>query len=166
MPQRFCQRATSHSGCDQPSAGCVIFNSARSFWVSSCFAQIAAQNGVHKTGLGAKTVLLGQFDGFMDGGVVGNPVEPENLVKAEPQQILQGRFLFPPVGFPGDEPVERGLPAHDAVSDFLAKAAVGGRKRRAVQRGFEQILNESAARAPLLQNARRDLSWFLSAHQF
>jgi hypothetical protein len=35
-----------------------------------------------------------------------------------------------------------------------------------LERGFEQILNESAARAPLLQNARRDLSWFLSAHQF
>jgi len=33
--------------------------------------------------LGAKTVLFGEFDGFVDGGVVGNPVEPENLVKAE-----------------------------------------------------------------------------------
>ena len=129
-------------------------------------AQITAQHSVHKTGLGAETVLFGQLDGFVDGGVIGNPVEPKNLVEAEPQQILQGRFLFPPVGFAGDEPVERSLPAHDAIGDFLAKAAVGGRKCRALERGFEQILNKSAARAPLLQNARRDLSWFLSAHQF
>ena len=34
-PQRFCQRATSHSGCDQPRAGWEIFRSASSFRVAS-----------------------------------------------------------------------------------------------------------------------------------
>src|SRR5208282_6555284 len=98
-------------------------------------AQVAAQNSVHKTGLGAETVLFGEFDGFVDGSVVGNPVEPKNLVEAEPQQVLQGGLLFAPICFSGDEPVEGRLPAHDAVHDFLAKRTVGGRKLRAMQRG-------------------------------
>jgi hypothetical protein len=34
-----------------------------------------------------------------------------------------------------------------------------------MQRGFEQIFNEFAPGASLLQNPRRDLSWFLAAHQ-
>ena len=141
------------------------FEFAEQFFGRVSFAQIAAQNGVHKTGLGAKTTLLGQFDCFIDSRVVGDAVEPEDLVEAEPQQILQGRFLFPPVGFAGDEPVQCCLPADDAVRDFLAKAAVGGRKLCAGKCFFEQIFNEFAPNAPLLQNARRDLSWFLAAHQ-
>jgi len=54
--------ATSHSGCDQPSAGCEIFNPASSFFCFVLLAQIAAQDGVYKTSLRAKTVRFGQFD--------------------------------------------------------------------------------------------------------
>ena len=76
----------------------------------------------------------------------GNAVEPENLVEAEAQQILQARaFVRVRRGLAGDEPVERGLPADDAADEFVAQAAVGGRKPRGGQRDFQQILRKFAA---------------------
>ncbi len=91
-------------------------------------AKTAAQHGVHEARLRAKAVPFGQFDRFVDGGVIGDAAEPENLVEAEPQQNLERGFLRATGGLARDEPVERGLPAHDSVSQFLAKSAVGGRK--------------------------------------
>src|ERR1039458_9097765 len=127
-------------------------------------AQVAAQNGVHKSGLRAETVLFALVGLWVNSRWVGSPVERENWVEAEPQQVLQAGFLFAPICFSSDEPVECRLPAHDAIHDFLAKRAVGGRKLRAMQRGFEQIFNEFAPGASLLQNAHRDFSWFLFVH--
>ena len=97
---------------------------------------------------GPKPLLLGQFDGFVHGGVVGDAVEPENLVKAEAQQVLQRRLLRAAGGLAGDQPIQRRLPADDAIDQFLAQAAVGGRKPRSGQRVFEQVLDEIPARAP------------------
>ena len=126
------------------------FQIGQKFSGGAGFAQIAAQDGVHKSGLRPEAVLSGQFDGFVHGGMAGNTVEPENLVETEPQEILQGGFLFASAGFEGDKPVERGLPADGAIHDFLAKRAVGGRKLRSRQRVFQQILGKSAIGAPLL----------------
>ena len=100
------------------------FQVGQKFFGLVSFAQIATQNGVYKSSLRTKAALFGEFDRFVDGGVVGNPVEPENLVEAEAQQILERGFLFAPVGFSHNEPVERGLPAHDAINNFLAKPTV------------------------------------------
>ena len=52
-------------------------------------AQVAAQDGIDESRLGVKAALPGQLDGFVDGGMVGDAIEPEDLVKAEPQQVLQ-----------------------------------------------------------------------------
>ena len=89
-------------------------------------AQETAQDGVHKAGLGPKAIALGQLDRLVNGGVVGDAVEPENLVEPEAQQVLQARFLWPALGFSRDEPVERGLPAHDPQHEFMAQPAIGG----------------------------------------
>ncbi|MEY2467109.1 MAG: hypothetical protein QOD03_1630, partial [Verrucomicrobiota bacterium] len=50
-------------------------------------------DGVHKPGLRAKAAAFGLLNGFVDGGVIGNAVEPKNLIKAEAQEILQANFL-------------------------------------------------------------------------
>jgi len=101
----------------------------------------------------------------MDGGVVGNAVEPENLVEAEPQQVLQAGVLFAPIGFLRDEPVERGLPADGAADEFVAEAAIHGRKPRGGERIVEQVFGEFTAGFALLQNVRRNLSWILFVQQ-
>ena len=129
-------------------------------------AQITAQYGVDETGLMAVTGTFGLLDGFMDGGVRWDTVEPENLVEAEAQQIFQRRpLLARGVGFAGDKPVERGLPAHDAADEFVTKAAVGGRKARGGKRSFEQIFSEFTAGQALRENSRRNLSWILVVQQ-
>jgi hypothetical protein len=100
------------------------FQIGQEFFSLARFTQVAAQNGVHKTGLRAEAALLGEFHGFVDGGMVGNAVEPENLVEAEAQQVLEHVLLFASVGFSQDEPVECGLPADDAIDNFLAQPAI------------------------------------------
>ena len=82
--------------------------------------QESAQNSVHETGLGPIARALGHLDGLVNGGMVGDAIKPENLIEPQAQQILQARFLRPALSFKGDEPVERGLPAHDAEDEFMA----------------------------------------------
>jgi len=90
-------------------------------------------------------------------------IEPEDLVQPQPQEILERRLLDAAVRFAGDEPIQRCLPAHDAINQFLTEVAIGGRKARSGQGRFEQIFNESAPFPPL-QNTQRYLSWFFTAH--
>ena len=81
-----------------------------------------------------------------DGGVRRNAVEPKNLVEAEAQKIPQRRAQFARgVGLAGDEGVEGFLPADDAADEFVAEAAVNGRKSGGGERGFEQMLGEFVA---------------------
>ena len=99
-----------------------------------------------------------------DGGVRRNPVQPENLVEAEPQQVLQAGFLFASAGFPRDEPVERRLPADDTINEFLAQPAVGGRRSRARQRTLGLIkangVDQTGANFPVCGSRTR--SWPLA----
>ena len=126
------------------------------------FAQITAEDGVDESGLRTKACLFGLLDGFIDGGVAGNAVQPENLVEPEPQEILQHGFLSAAGGgFAGDQPIQRGLPADDAVDEFLAKAAINRGQVSVSQRGFEDILHEIRTGGPALQNLGSNLSWFL-----
>ena len=126
-------------------------------------AQEAAEEGVDESGLGAEAGFLGQLNGFVDSGMVGDAVEPENLVKPEAQEVLEHRVLGAPVGFPRDEPVEGGLPADDAVNKLLAEVPVGSRKARLGQRGLEDVFDKIPARAPV-QDTDCNFSGFLDAH--
>lgn len=128
-------------------------------------AQVTAQEGVDEAGLGAEAEAFGDFHGFMDGGVSGDFIQPENLVKAEAQQVLQGGLLLAAIGFALDEPVEGGLPADGAIDDFLAQAAVGGGQGGISQLAIQEGLGEHAGGA-FSENLRRDLSWILAVHQF
>jgi hypothetical protein len=87
-------------------------------------AQAAAEDGVDETGLGAEPAAFCQFDGGMDGGVIWNAVQPEELVEAQAQEILQAGFLGPAGGSAGDQPVQRGLPANRAEQELAAEGAV------------------------------------------
>ena len=51
--------------------------------------QAAAQPGIDKAGLRTEPALFGQLNRLMHGGMVGDAIEPENLVKTEPQEVLQ-----------------------------------------------------------------------------
>ena len=53
----------------------------------------------------------------------------ENQMQAQPkaQERLQERLLRSALSFGGDQPIERGLPADNAVGEFLDKTPVGGR---------------------------------------
>lgn len=62
----------------------------------------------------------------MNGGVVGDAVKEEDLVEAEAEEDLDGRFLSAILGFSVDEPVEGGFPADDAEGKFLQECPVEG----------------------------------------
>ena len=86
----------------------------------------APEHRVDETALPAKASLAGQLHGFVDCGMVRDAVEPKDLVEPEAQEVLQARVLGAAVCSGGDEPVQCGLPPHDAVNQFLAQASVGG----------------------------------------
>ena len=109
------------------------------------FAQVAAQDGVDEAGLRNVAGALGLLDGFMDGGVRRDAVEPENLVEAESQQVDERRArLAAGRGLAGDKPVECGLPADNATDEFMAKPTVGGREPCIGQRNFQKIFRKFA----------------------
>ena len=66
------------------------------------FAEITAQDGVDETCLRTEAEHPGQFDGFVDGGMIGNACEPEQLIQSKAQQNLQPQFLGSARGFPGE----------------------------------------------------------------
>jgi hypothetical protein len=118
----------------------VVFNSASKPARFVGFAQVTAQDGVDEARLGAVTAAFGLLDGFVDGGVIRDAIQPENLVEPEPQQVLQAGLLFAPGRLAVNQPVERGLPAHDAKNEFLREAAIGGGKPCGREGTFEQSL--------------------------
>jgi len=126
-------------------------------------AQVAAQDSVNEPRLQVEAALPGQLDGFVNGGVVGDAIEPKDLVKAEPQEVLQDWLLGARVGFAGDQPIKGGLPADDAIGQLLTQVAVGDRKVCSGQFRFEPVFHEIPARAPL-EDAHCNFSWFFVAH--
>jgi len=112
--------------------------------------------------LGGKTGVFGEFHGFVDGGVRGDAVEPEDLVEAQAQEVLEGGFGLGPGGFPGDQAVERGLPADDAANELVAEPAVGGGQARGGEGHFEQIFGEFTAGEALGEHSGCNLSWIFA----
>ena len=92
--------------------------------------------------------MFGQLNRLMHGGMVGDAIEPENLVKPKPQQILQSRFLRPALRPPRHQPIQRRLPADHAINQLLAQMPVGGRKPARGEGGLEQIFRKLTGLAP------------------
>ena len=88
-------------------------------------AQVTPQQRVDESRLWAKTALPGQFHRFIDRRVIGNPPQPEDLVKAEPEEVLKGWFLGSVLGFLTDEPIQRQRPTNNAANKFLTQTTVG-----------------------------------------
>ena len=66
--------------------------------------------------------------------------------------------------FARNEPVEGGLPADDAIDEFLAQTAIRSGQGLGRERVIEEVFDVVAARATVLQELRRNLSWFLPRH--
>src|ERR1035438_9453507 len=90
-------------------------------------AQVAAQNGIDEPCLGIVAALSGQLNGLVNGGMSGDAIEPKDLVKTQAQEVLQYGLLRASVCLAIDQPIQRRLPADDAIDQFLAEVAVGGR---------------------------------------
>src|SRR5206468_8903016 len=97
--------------------------------------------------LRAEAGMPGQLNSFMDGSMIGNALEPKDLVEPQSQQILQPWLLLAPPRLLFDQPVERSPPAHNAINQFLAEAPIGGRQPGAAQGNFEEIFDEFTPRA-------------------
>ena len=61
-------------------------------------AQPAAQKGVDEARLGVAAHLLGEGDRLVDGGMVGDSLQPEQLVESQAQDHQHGLLLFSTVG--------------------------------------------------------------------
>jgi hypothetical protein len=55
-------------------------------------AQVAAQDGIHETGLGLQSFALGNLHRFIDRGMIGDAIQPKNLIQAKAQQDLEQGF--------------------------------------------------------------------------
>ncbi len=148
----------------ETKAGIVGFKRGEKFDGRRTFAGVAAQEGVDEAGLGAEAEAAGEFDGFMNGGVVGDATEPEHLIEAKPEKDLEGEFLRATGGLAGDEPVERALPADGAVNEFLAETAIGGRQAGTGQGDIEQAFDVVRAHRVLHEQLGGDLPWIPFCH--
>src|SRR5260370_1227876 len=83
------------------------------------FTQITPENSIDKPRLCTQAIALGKLDRFINRSMIWNPIQPENLVKSQSQQILQMRFWRRIPGLSGNQPIQRGLPPHDAIYQFL-----------------------------------------------
>ena len=100
----------------------------------------------------------------MHGGVVRNPIQPEELIKSESEENLEQRPLGAPIGFAGDEPVESTLPADNAKGQLLHQAAIRRRKSSFTELQLQQIFEPSRSIRVPLQQTRGNFSWFLQRH--
>jgi len=95
-------------------------------------AQITSEQCIDEPGLAVESVAFCQLDTLMNGRMVGNALQPEDLVEAQAQDVLNDRELSTNGGYvacsvpglPADQPIERRLPPHHAIDEFLAKAPV------------------------------------------
>ena len=87
-------------------------------------AEEAPQHGIDETGLAEASLGLGQADTLINDGVLGDAVEEENLVQAEPENLPHGRFLFSAFGGALDQPVKQPPPSNAAGDEFSAESGV------------------------------------------
>jgi hypothetical protein len=75
--------------------------------------------------LRAEAAAFRNLDHLIHRRVIGDAREPENLIECEPQYDLQRGLLRSARCLPHDEPVERGLPAHNAIDKLLQQSTIG-----------------------------------------
>jgi len=127
------------------------------------FSEITSQHGIDESSLGTKPVSLCQFYGDIHSGMTRNSIQPEDLVKAHAQQVLQEDLLRAVTRLAGNEPIQSGLPTHNTINQFLAKAPIGGRQLRLSQSSLKQVFGMFlVAAAP--KHVDRNFSWFFPAH--
>ena len=90
--------------------------------------QVTAQHRIDEPRLRAEAGMFGQFDGFMDRGMIGDSLEPEDLVQTQSEEILQPGLLRARAGFSPDQPIQRRPPANHPIHQFLAQPPVRGRQ--------------------------------------
>src|SRR5262245_40886460 len=100
----------------------------------------------------------------MNGGMVRHAVEPEELVEPDAQKNLQRTFLRAAGRLARDEPVERGLPAHNAECDLLSQSAIDRRQRRPAGHVVEEVFQPASSIRVLSQDTNGNFSWFFGAH--
>jgi hypothetical protein len=113
--------------------------------------------------------LVGEVDGFVDGGVIGDAVEEEELVKAQAEKGAHAVLLGAAGGFAIDQPVEGGLLSDDTEDEFLAEAAVDGFQLGQV--AGKDFVDESGAVLGTAEDvaghfSAGNFSWFSLAHAF
>ena len=128
------------------------------------FAQVASQDGVDEPGLRSEAVAPGQFDGFIDGRMIGNAIEPKHLVKPKTQKDLQERLLRAARSFGRDQPIKRSLPTNHAKGEFLYEAAVRRQEYLSGQLIFEDFLDELLPDRMPLEHGNGNFSWFFATH--
>jgi hypothetical protein len=124
-------------------------------------AGVMAEDGVDKTGLGAEVEGVSGLDGFVDGGVWGDAVEPEELVETEAEEDADGGGGFVLAGLAIDEPIEGGTPAEGAGADLVDEGTIGGWEAVFGEGTIEHILEETAGRSVGEENTSGNFSWFL-----
>ncbi len=95
--------------------------------------------------------------------MIGNPFEPKDLVEPEAQEILQRWFLLAARRLAVDQPIECGLPAHDAIDQLLAETPVGSAQARHGQGRFQDLFYKPIP-ASLPEGGQCNFSWFFAAH--
>ncbi len=128
------------------------------------FPEVSTEDRVHKTRLGAASKLFGKFHGFMDCGVIWNPIKPEELVEPQSQQRRQRRLLSSGLGLAGDQPIQCPLPADGPVRQFQNQASILGPGRRSAERGSHDIFDIFPAIRMFDERADGNFSWFLMRH--
>ncbi len=87
-------------------------------------AGITAQDGIDEARLRSKAKVLGQLHCFMNGGMVGDSIQPKHLIKPQLQQNAQVILLGAPFGFAGNQPIQGDLPPGNAINQFLAQPPI------------------------------------------
>jgi len=125
----------------------------------------ATQHGVHQAGTLASRHQLGDLDGGLDGRVRRHAGQPEQLVGADPQQVLQIFGRATPVARHErrQPPIELVARPQDARGDLVRQAAV--RVVEPVDRGGERRI-ERPALADLPQDLQSGTSgWGARGHR-
>jgi transcription elongation GreA/GreB family factor len=100
----------------------------------------------------------------MHDGMVGDTIEPNELVEAQAEERSNGRGGVGLPAFAGDEPIEEGLLTAGAVDQFLAEVPID--LGQAGEIAAEQRFDGNGACFSLDQHARRNFSWFSFRHAF
>lgn len=88
------------------------------------FANRPAQERVDETALMGTTCAATKLNGIVHRRVVRDPIEPEQLVEAQPQRFEHPGVLGSGSLASGDEPVQCGPPAQHTKNQFPGKPAV------------------------------------------